>query len=305
MSLTLNLGNHYQTAGTQKYQGNGGIWARGYQTNQALLTNYAYFDNSSVYPITAVGTGTFTISNTTPPTIASQATVYDPANNINQVPRVGENRSYVTITAVASNDGANIPISWSLAADGTTGVASAVLRSGAGTAVSGKIKLRSSVGNESVYAFTTAANTNWQTFTWNPQIAGNGVTLTGTPVYTVLSVVEITLNTLSTNLDASLVSTANNQMMIIGTPFAVSFRNIDEASFKRGLDTAVREAYQQQYAKTATGKKPTFEVTCTLHNDFIKSLFAATMSKNGSYYKPTVINSATIGAKVEIGRAHV
>jgi hypothetical protein len=142
-----------------------------------------------------------------------------------------------------------------------------------------------------------AANTNWQTFTWNPQVSGNGVTLTGTPVYTALTVAELTLDAITTSVAISMNSTANNQMMVIGTPFAVSFRNIDAVDFKRGLDTAVREAYQQQYAKTATGKKPTFEVTCTLQNDFIKSLFAATMTKNGAYYKPTVINSATIGAK--------
>ena len=298
MSTVLNLGNHYQAAGTQKYGGNGGIWARGYQTSQALLTNVAYWDNSSVYPITAVGTGTFTISNTTPPPIASQGSVFSPTDTASQIPKVGENRSYAIISGGASaNGGASIPINWSLSSDGTTGVASIVLRSPAGTAVAGKIKLRSSVGNESVFAFTMVANTNWQTFTWTPQVSGNGVTLTGTPVYTTLTVAEITLDATSTIIEASMSSSANNQMCIIGTPFAISFRNVDAADFKRGMESAIREAYQQQYAKTATGKKPTFEVTCTLQNDFIKGLFNGTIAKNGSYYKPTTINSEIVGKK--------
>ncbi len=209
MSIVLNLGNHYQAAGTQKYGGNGGIWARGYQTSQALLTNVAYWDNSSVYPITAVGTGTFTISNTTPPPIASQGSVFSPTDTASQIPKVGENRSYAIISGGASaNGGASIPINWSLSSDGTTGVASIVLRSPAGTAVAGKIKLRSSVGNESVFAFTMVANTNWQTFTWTPQVSGNGVTLTGTPVYTTLTVAEITLDATSTIIEASMSSSA-------------------------------------------------------------------------------------------------
>jgi hypothetical protein len=294
MSLTLNLGNHYQTAGTQKYAGDGGIWLRGYQTNQTLLSNYAYWDNSSVYPITQIATGVVVVTNITPPTQTSQTAIWDPANGVNSVPRVGENRSYATITADAANDGASIPVTWNLTNDGTTGVASAVIRSTAGTAVSGKIVLQSTSGNSSTYAFTTNADSNWQTITWTPQVLGNGVTLTGVPAFSGITSVNVTLNTISTSVDVALISTANNQMLVLGNPFAISLRNIDSADFKMGLEATAREAYQQQYGMTATAKKPTFTIETTLQNDFIKALFSGVMLKNGSYYKTTVINSANV-----------
>jgi hypothetical protein len=291
MANPTNFSQHWQTAGTQAFV-EGGISMQGYQTKDTgLLSNFVYLNGSSTLARVAVATGTETQNSTNGPVVATQFNgAYDPATPTVK-PQVAQSYDYTTITAAANNDGSTYKVTMDLSRDGLTGVASAVIRSGAGTAISGKIKLRSSVGNESVYAFTTPATTAWTTFTWNPQVAGSGVTLTGTPVFSGITLLEITLDALSTSVDVAMVSTANHNKLVIGEKFEFKVLNPDSADFKYGFETAVREAYQQQVGKTATGKKPTFEFSTTLQNLILRALVTGTMTKRGQKYITTRINN--------------
>lgn len=232
----------------------------GYQTTDTLISNKLYTDNSSAYPATVVGTGSVSVVSTGLPLAGEKFdTVYNPANTSSSIPLVGKNRD---ITRVACGGTADGGAKWSVNWDMTMDNWFAIVVKSSSTSIAGKLKVRSSGANESVLSFTTSATANtWEVKKFDFKTDGaSGVAFTGTPVFSTITEIEITLDVISTSVDVALVYGANNLSQIIGEVITIKHTCVSEASFEHTLDQAELLCGQQVVSKTGSSKAVSLKI---------------------------------------------
>lgn len=284
------------TAGTKQF-GDLPIIFSGYQVKDTLINNKLYADNSSAFPSTVVGTAVLTTRTSNSPLAGNLfETLYSPSNSNALIPLVGQKRDYLNINASVSNSGARWAVSWNMSFDNW---ATLVIRS-TGTSIAGKLRFRSSVGNETTCSFTTSsvANTwtNINRFDFKTN-AATGVVFTGAPVFSDITAVEITLDAIS-QVDVAMIYGVNNYSQIIGERIAYKHACVSEANFENTLEMSELLCNQLVEQKTGSGravsitvgsKKKDIEAQSIGLGDIIKI-------KQGSFID--VINDENIGRRV-------
>jgi hypothetical protein len=302
----INTAN-YVTAGTSQYGYRSPIWT-GYQTQESFLPVKVYLDNSASYPITKVGTGDFVIDNASGPMVGDKFnTIYSPENTDNDVPLVGTNKSYATITATAANGGIKVPVKLDLSKMNWL-----VFVDRSDTAsVAGKIKVRSSVGNESVISFTTSATAKkWigggtaiaHTFQFREESTSN-VAFVGTPNFTDITEIEITLDAAG-QIDAAMIYFVEDAGQFIGGINQVEFECLSEVAMERNLETSQLMCNQLSEMVIGTSKEMSYTFTVKKQNLQTLGLASGAVTKtmNTNVYdvftspevSPRVITSGTI-----------
>lgn len=270
-----------------------------YQYKDTFISDILYLEGSVAYPSTIVGTATATVQTTNFP--ISGEVIYHPSHTLSAVdgftlqsPLVGRRANYTRINATAINGGVKYTVAWDLSPDNWL----VVVHKSSTASVSGKVKVRSSVGNESVCAFTTSATTN----TWQPSVfqfktsGATGVTLTGSPVYTTINEVEITLDAISV-ADIASVYCVNAEGQIIGKISGYSHNCVSEFQFENTLETANLLCGQQVERVTGTGR--TFSITVS-GKKFDMQAEASSMGtslESRTLYIEETINSDVVGKK--------
>jgi hypothetical protein len=257
MSLVITT-NPITTAGTKQFGGDKPITFTGYQVKDTLLNNKLYTDNSTAYPATVVGTATITtVSSRFPLSGDLFETVFNPGDAISQVPLVGQQRDYININATATNGGCKFSVAWDMSQDNWF----AVVNKSSSTSVAGKVKVRSSASQESVLSFTTSATAQtWKVDLYDFKTNGaSGVTFTGTPVFTGITEIEITLDAIST-ADIALVYGANNYSQIIGSKIAYKHACVSEADLQMTMEISDLLCNQQVEQRTGSGRNVQFTI---------------------------------------------
>lgn len=286
----------FYTAGTKQFGAIPPIWV-GYQTKESALSNITYFDNNSLAPITAVATGTFSVITTNKLKAADLFnTVYNPEDGNTDVPLVTQSRNYVRITSAAANDGAKITLAtpWDISNDNWI----TVVLSSPGTSIAGKLKVRTSTGNEFVYAFTTSATANTRTaYKFQPITGFTGVTITGTPVRTNITELEITLDAITTSVDVFVAYSCNDLLQTIGEKISIAMDCLTDFGMEENLETADRICNQLVEAKVATGRSITGTFKTQKKNLLQYALANGGLPQNSLVRVSAVANSETIGKR--------
>lgn len=262
-----------QTSGGTKQFGEYPIIFKFYQTKDSIVNNKLYTDGSSAYPATAVGTGSVsTVESRLPLAGDLYETVYNPANSSNQVPVVGKQRNYTRVNCGGTaNGGAKWNVNWDLSAENWFAIAVKATA----TSIAGKVKVRSSASNEYSLAFTTSATANtWETKYFDFKTSGStGVTITGSPVPTTITEIEVTLDVLSTSCDVALVYGTSIPQQIIGQAITFMMPCVSEFAFENTLETADLLCNQQVKQSLSTGRTISVKVG-TKSKDVIAQAYA-------------------------------
>lgn len=285
----------FYTAGTKQFQAIPPLWVA-YQTKETALSNITYFDNNSLAPVTAVATGTFAVVTTNKLKAADLFnTVYSPDDGTADIPLVTQSRNYTRVTSASSNDGAKIVLgtSWSIANDNWI----VLVASSPDTSVAAKFKVRTSSGNEYVYAFTTSGTANTRTaYKFQPLAGFTGITVTGTPTTTITEL-EVTLDSGSKNIDLFAAYSCNDLMQTIGQRISISFDCLTDFGIEENLETADRICNQLVEAKVATGRSITGTFKTQKKNLLTYALANGGLPQNTSVRVTAIANSDTIGKK--------
>lgn len=270
-----------------------------YQYKDTFISELLYLEGSAAYPATVVGTATTSIITSNFP--VSGETIYHPSHTASTVdgftvnsPLVGRRSNYTRINATAINGGSKWTVSWDMSNDNWL----VVVHKSSTTSVAGKVKVRSSVSNESVGAFTTSATANtWTASIFNFKTSGaTGVTITGTPVYTGITEVEITLDAISV-CDIAAVYAVNNLDQVIGRIIGYSHTCVSEVAFENTLETANLLCGQQVERVTGSGRTMSMTISSKKFDMLTEASAMGTSLEQKTIYYEDVINSDVIGKK--------
>lgn len=280
------------SAGTKQFSDLVSIFT-GYQVKDTTLENKLYTEGSSAYPATVVGTATATIITSRKPLSGDlYETVFNPADTSANIPLVGQSKNYTNINATAINGGAKWTVAWNMTSDNWFSI---VVKS-TGTSVAGKLKIRSSASNESVCTFTTSATANtWERKTFNFKTNGaTGVTFTGTPVFTAITEIEVTLDAVS-QADVALVYGANNLSQLIGAKISIAHPCVSEFAMENTLETVDFICGQQAIGSTGTSRAFTIKIASLKKDIESQSLGMGDVLKVKSNYVQELVNDTNIG----------
>jgi len=283
------------TAGTKQF-GDLPIIFSGYQVKDTLINNKLYADNSSAFPSTVVGTATLNLRTSNSPLAGNLfETLFNPGNTSALRPLVGQKRDYLNINATAINGGAKWAVSWNMSFDNWTAL---VIKS-TGTSIAGKLKFRSSVGNESVCAFTTSSVANTWTNISRSEFKINGatgVTFTGTPVFSNITEVEITLDAVS-QIDVAMIYGVNNYSQIIGEVVGYIHTCVSEANFENNLEMSELLCNQLVEQKTGSGRAVSITVGSKKKDIEAQAIGLGDIIKMKQGYFLDIINDDTVGKR--------
>lgn len=266
-----------------------------YQVKDTILENKLYLDNSSAYPATVVGTATLTTVTSRKPLAGDlYNTVYTPADIAVNVPLVGQSRNYTNINATAINGGAKWSVNWNMSNDNWFSI---VVKS-TSTSVAGKLKIRSSASNESVCTFTTSATANtWERKTFDFKTNGaTGVTWTGTPVFTGITEIEVTLDAIST-ADVAFVYGANNLSQLVGAKLSYAHPCVSEFAMENTLEMADYLCGQQVIGSTGTGRTINIKIAALKKDIEANAIGLGDVVKVKSNYVQELVNDTNVGNK--------
>jgi hypothetical protein len=295
MSLATIATTSITSAGTKQFN-EYPIYFAGYQVKDDTLTNKLYTEGSSAYSATAVATGTTTIQTSRKPLAGDlYNTVFNPADTSVNVPLVAKGKDYTRITGTSINDGAKWTVSWDLSADN---IFTIVLKS-AGTSVAGKLKIRSSASNESVCAFTTSSTANtWERKSFDFKTNGaTGVTFTGTPVFTAITEIEVTLDAITTSVDVAMIYGAGNTLQLIGNRLDYAHPCISEMAFENALEKADLLCGQQVVESTGTSRAISVKIGAKKKDIEAEAIAMGNVIKYKSGYFLELINDTNVGNK--------
>jgi len=202
-----------------------------YQQNGNSIDTKAYFnsiDPTSPNPTIAVGTATLSIKTVNKAKAVDLfENLYFPTNTEADRPLIDRDTAYVSATTAAANSGFKQSVNWNVTQKNY--VVITVKSAQASTA--GKLKLRSSVGNEYVCSFTTSATANTrQRFIFAfKDTAFTGVSVVGTPTNTITEV-EVTADLTARDIDVDWVYCVNNITEIIGNLVKIIWNCVTEGS---------------------------------------------------------------------------
>lgn len=283
------------TAGSKQFNSELITVFTGYQVKDTLITQKLYTNNSSAYPATAVATGTFAVQSTNFPLAGDlYNTIYNPSNTSLQTPLVGVRNDYTRVTAASANDGIKYSVSWNM----TLSNFAVIVVKSTGTSVAGKVKFRSSASNESVCSFTTSATAN----TWEKKIfevkrdTSPGVALTGTPVFSSITELEITLDATG-SADVAMIYGVNNYSQIIGEKVVIPHRCTTEAEFENTLEAADLLCGQQVEQKTGNGRNVQFTLGSKKKDIESQGIAMGDIVRLKSGYFLELLNDENVGAK--------
>jgi len=287
MSLGTKYNQNYTTAGTKQFKTLSFVHYQ-YKGGLNLIPSQVYFDNNTLAPVTAVGTGTVTQVSTGRP--LSGETVYSPVSN---APLVGEDRQYSKVVAVAADDGMQVAVKWDMSNDNYLTI---VVKSSTAS-TSGKVRVTDSTGtaySECTFTTGTAVNT-WETFVFafKDNTKAN-VTHTGSPDFSAIEKIQITVDTLGEDLSTAMIYGMNNQNLRIGQTVVIDFLTCPSgATLSDNLETTDLMCRQLTKRKIASGRAPTLELTHKATNLAQMGVSIGTQPKNTSAYRIQEIYSAT------------
>jgi len=283
------------TAGTKQFSGLPIIF-NGYQVKDTFINNKLYADNSSAFPSTVVGTATLNLRTSNSPLAGNLfETLFNPGNSSALIPLVGQKRDYLNINATAINGGARWAVSWNMTFDSW---ATLVIKS-TGASIAGKLKFRSSGSNESVCAFTTSATANtWTNISrFDFKTVAGAVTFTGTPVFSNITEVEITLDAVS-QIDVAMIYGVNNYSQIIGEKIGYAHPCVSEANFENTLEMSELLCNQLVEQKTGSGRAVSLTVGSKKKDIEAQSIGLGDIIKMKQGYFIDIINDENIGKRV-------
>lgn len=305
---------NYVTAGTSQYGYIPPIWT-GYQTQEVFLPVKIYLNNSASTPITTVGTGTFNIDNANGPIVADKFnTLYSPDNSDFDVPLVGSNKSYCSITAAAANDGIKIPVNLDLSKQNWMVI---VDRSNTAS-LAGKAKVRSTTGNESIISFTTSATPKkWlgggtevaHTFLFRDETQSN-VSFLGTPDFSDITEIEITLDAPGT-MDVAMVYFTEDASQFIGATNEVHFECLSDVAKERNMETSELMCNQLAEMVIGTAKTKSYSFTIKKQNLQVLGLSSGSVAKTintnvyTTYTSPEVLPQTITSGTITLPNANV
>jgi hypothetical protein len=176
----------------------------------------------------------------------------------------------IQITAAGANQGIRITAPFNL----SKSFKLCIVVSGTTASVAGKIKIQSTPGtNESVCSFTTSATVGQATrHVFDFQTNGStGVTWTGTPVFSTVTNIEITLDAAGTIGLYGIFFTAND-FQVPGQILTSRFNCIDEYGREEGYEDAKQMCANSIVGSVGTGRAPTINVTSTTTNQYIEAI---------------------------------
>lgn len=283
MSIATTTLRDYAQGNKSQYQGDlGYIRAYGYNPYTNLCNNLTYF-SSGALQLTVVGTGTRSVVSTAPSAQAkSNGNFFYPSNTTPFNPLRGNNSPTFSlrVVAAAANDGIKLTFATPVDISGDE-FASMVVATGTASAAF-SIKIRSSTSNESVFTSTGSSVANTFTrSTWRPvNVPTNTlVTLTGSPVFTAVTAVEITLAAAG-YIDLYSFLTAQDQFLIPGEQVRFSFGCIAALEAQRNLDTAEVTCGNAVADLVALKNAPKISITTDEQNFFLTALCTDTLPKN-------------------------
>jgi len=253
MALGIKYTTPYTTAGTKQFET---LAFKHYQYKDTVIVNKVYWDDSSNFPISNIATGTNAQESVNLP--VSGEIVYSPTTS---APLVGQARNVTKISATAADDGAELTVAWDMTNDDYFVI---VLKS-SGTSTAGVVNIKDSTGTAySTCSFTTSATANtWEKFVFDfKNDSASNVAITGTPDYTDITDIEITLDTLSTDATVAMTYSVNNLNQVIGTAITLDYTTCPSAStLTQNFETTDLVCKQLTKRKIATGRAPTLELT--------------------------------------------
>lgn len=265
-----------------------------YQCLDDGISNKLYFDGSYFDSLgTAIATGVQTTQTTNRPLAGDlYETLYYFDNTEAQRPLVGQGRNYKRIVATAADDGYKYAFPSNLSDENWAVI---VIKSG-GTSVAGKLKIRSGAGQESVCSFTTSSTANtWERKIFSFKVDGStNVAFTGSPDFSAITELEITLDAITTQVDVAMVYFANNYLQLIGNELKIRQTCVSEYSIERTLDTAFLTCKQQEERGTGTGKSVMFNVGTKKQDIAVEGLALGDIVKGRNVYTTETINSTNV-----------
>jgi len=284
--LSLPLQRKEVFSGTKTLKGpnvNGfsfGTW----QTKNLNGIKHFYFNGSSSYPITEVGTGTFVYNNGNQPVIGSlSGTIYRPDAPESSRPLTLANQRYVEAAIVAANDGFKISIGGQ---DLSNYEAVVLVARSTAASTPGKLTIRDSDGDDSTCAFTTSSTANtWKGGAGEEAIffefqndGSNGVTHTGTFDSTSIDEIEVSGDTADTDIACYEVYFVDSIQKAIGYTWTLQqscidsmteelSREMSDVLCNQSADSSI--ATGDSYSKTITVKKEDLAMTALAMGDVI------------------------------------
>lgn len=281
------------TAGTKQFA-NPPVF-KAYQVKDNLIPYKLYWDDSSAYPLTDIATGTHaTVSSRRPLAGDLYETLFDPANTSSDVPLVGQKRDYARITAGAIDDGAKISVgNWDLSNRNWFVL---VVKS-TGTSIAGKLKIRSSAGNESVCSFTTNSTADtWEAKVFDFRTDGaTNVAFTGTPVFTGITEIEVTVDT-ADSVDVAMTYATVTRQEIIGSELTIVHPCISEAGIEDSVDVGDLLCRQLAEASTVTGRTTTVTLGTKKKDIADQAIALGDVLSKEQVYVPELYYDATLNS---------
>ena len=274
--INIPITNKEVFGGTKTLVGNNqrGFTFSAWQTKDLLGIRHFFFNNSSAYPVTAVGTGTFDLQNGNRPVVASLSdTVFSPTASETARPLTTSNQRYVKANIVANDDGIKIVIGGQDLSKFNIAV---LLDKSSQISTAGKLKIRTSVGNESVCAFTTSTTAN----TWiggagnnahffDFQTNGaNGVAHTGTFDASNVTELEVTGDTSGTDICAYEVYFCESVQQAIGYELTIQQSCVD--AFSEELSREMSDILCNQVVDSAITTGDIYTLTMTFKRQDLK-----------------------------------
>jgi hypothetical protein len=289
MSLGNKWNKPYTTAGTKQYAVLEFMHYQ-YKDNSNIIPNKVYWDNNTIYPVTAVATGTFSAQTTGKP--ASGEVVYTPSAT---APLIGQDRSYVKITAAAANDGAEVT---GIAQDFSNVTYFVAVVKSTTASKAGKIKITDSTGTAyATCSFTTSASTDtWSSVAFDLK-SGNdtSVVVTGSIDWTDIQDITVTLDAAG-DVSVAMTYGINSLNQMIGQVLTYDYITCpSSAIISDNMETTDLICKQLTKRKIATKTAPQLELKHKATSLAQMGVSIGTVAKNSSVYTLEEIYSSTLG----------
>lgn len=269
-----------------------------YQQNGDAIDTKTYFSTTnplSPEPVVSVGTATLSIKTVNKPKSTNLFDVlYSPENTEADRPLIFGSPAYVGALTGAANSGYKKSVNWNITSKNYVVV---VVKS-AQASTAGKLKLRSSVGNEYVCAFTTSATAE----TWTRHIFAfkdtsfTGVTLVGTPTNTITET-EVTADLTAKNIDTAWVYCTNDISEIIGNTVQIVWNCVTEGSMTDTLNQTEVLCGQLAEAQIANSREVTGTLSTRSLNISDKALAIGATVNQKEVSVSSLYNNDNVGAR--------
>ena len=296
MSLVLTT-QPVTSAGTKQF-GELPIVFTGYQVKDSLIDYKIYTNNSSANLVVPQGAGaTVQVINTDfPPNGDLFTTLYNPSITNPILPLVGVKKDYVRIARSSAAGGAKIAVQWDLSLQNWF----VLIAKSTAASVAGKLIIRSSSGNQAECSFTTPTTANtWARFIFNFKTNGApGVSFTGTPNFSNITELEISLDAANTSVDVAMLYAVNNYSQIIGNKIVYKHSCISEFAFDNTLDFADLLCNQQVSQRTGTSRKIEITIGAKRKDIEAQAIALGDIIRLKTGYFLELINDDNVGQRV-------